>query len=153
MWFLWWLRHGAIGPLEATPLWVNVDRLDFWIRTFNLVIRLSNGKQPALRFCTIFWRPAAPVVLLIPWNLHSSAVKLFGTIWNLLFHRSLWRLTTRHLHLHDEASGMSFSCRCGLFGFWWGEAFCAPNSLGPGSCFMPLWLTGTRAWIGTTHDL
>ena len=31
---LWWLRHGAIGPLEATPLWVTEDRLNFRIHTF-----------------------------------------------------------------------------------------------------------------------
>ena len=41
VWFLWWLRHGAIGPIEATPVGVNVDWIDFRIYTFELVIRLS----------------------------------------------------------------------------------------------------------------
>ena len=34
VWFLWWLRHGAIGPIEATPVGVNVDWLEFRIHTF-----------------------------------------------------------------------------------------------------------------------
>ena len=34
VWFLWWLRHGAIGPIEATPVGVNVDWIDFRINTF-----------------------------------------------------------------------------------------------------------------------
>ena len=34
VWFLWWLRHGAIGPNEATPVGVNVDWIDFRINTF-----------------------------------------------------------------------------------------------------------------------
>ena len=34
VWFLWWLRHGAIGTSEATPVGVNVDWLDFRIYTF-----------------------------------------------------------------------------------------------------------------------
>ena len=34
VWFLWWLRHGAIGPIEATLFRVNVDWPEFWIHTF-----------------------------------------------------------------------------------------------------------------------
>ena len=41
VWFLWWLRHGAIGPSEATLFGVNVDWIDFRIYTFESVIRLS----------------------------------------------------------------------------------------------------------------
>ena len=40
VWFLWWLRHGAIGPIEATPVGVNVDWPEFRIYIFELVIRL-----------------------------------------------------------------------------------------------------------------
>ena len=56
VWFLWWLRHGAIGPFEATPVGVNVDWPDFWIYTFELVIRLSKVQQWALLLSTRFWR-------------------------------------------------------------------------------------------------
>ena len=51
VWFLWWLRHGAIGPIEATLFRVNVDWTDFRINTFELVTRLSEVQQLALPFC------------------------------------------------------------------------------------------------------
>ena len=51
VWFLWWFRHGAIGPIEATLFRVNVDWIDFWIYTFELVIRLSKVQKLALPFC------------------------------------------------------------------------------------------------------
>ena len=57
VWFLWWLRHGAIGPIEATLFRVNVDWTDFRIYTFELVIRLSNAKQLALRFSAVLRFP------------------------------------------------------------------------------------------------
>ena len=38
----------------------------------------------------------------------------------------------------EQATGMSFSCRCGLFGIWWGETCCASNSLELVQPFMPL---------------
>ena len=52
--FLWWLRHGAIGPFEATPVGVNVDWPEFWIYTFELVIPLSKVQQMALLFFSHF---------------------------------------------------------------------------------------------------
>ena len=53
VWFLWWLRHGAIGPIEATCLgWVSTD-LNTEFTHFNLVIRLSKVKQVALRFTSL----------------------------------------------------------------------------------------------------
>ena len=54
VWFLWWLRQGAIGPIEATPVGVNVDWIELRIYTFELVIRLSKVKQLAFPFCTVF---------------------------------------------------------------------------------------------------
>ena len=70
------------------------------------------------------------------------------TTTNLLFccSFSLWQATCS---MYDKATGMSFSCRCGLFGIWWGQTYCAPNSMEFESRFMPLWLTGTRACCGT----
>ena len=59
------------------------------------------------------------------------------TTTNLLFccSFSLWQATCS---MYDKATGMSFSCRCGLFGIWWGETWCAPNSLEFDSCYMPI---------------
>ena len=54
--------------------------------------------------------------------------------------------------LIDEIRSFKCVCVCVMV-VWWGWAFCASNSLELESRFMPLWLTGTRAWIGTTHDL
>ena len=34
-----------------------------------------------------------------------------------------------YIHAWLQASGMSFSCRCGHFGIWWSWKYCAPNSL------------------------
>ena len=69
VWFLWWLRHGAIGPIEATLFRVNVDWPDFRINTFELVIRLSKV-QLALPLCTFFHD-----VLLLRWS-HSNLCEL-----------------------------------------------------------------------------
>ena len=151
VWFLWWLRHGAIGPIEATPVGVNVDWIEFRIYTFELVIRLSKVQQLALRLCTFFTMSAVPDVpgflAKLPFY-QSDSVRNLQKL-RFLCSFSLWGETW---HMRLKATGMSFSCRCGLFGFWWGQTYCASNSLELESRFMPLWLTRTRAWIGTTHD-
>ena len=69
VWFLRWLRHGAIGPLEATPLWVNVDWPDFGSDsdTFDLAFPLRNVQQLAFRFPAFLRCPAGPVVPWEPW--------------------------------------------------------------------------------------
>ena len=119
---------------------------------FNLVIRLSIVQQSALRFISLFESPAAPSSLEILVNCILHREKSCGTTRNSFFrHCSLsFRSSTWHVRL--QATGMSFSCRCGLSGIWWGQTYCAPNSMEFESRFMPLWLTGTRAWIGTTHE-
>ena len=67
VWLLWWLRHGAIGPSEATSfVGVNVDWLEFWIDTFELVIHLSKVQQSALRLFSLLESPAIPAVPEIP---------------------------------------------------------------------------------------
>ena len=82
VWFLWWLRHGAIGPSEATLFGVNVDWIDVRIYTFEIVIRLSNAKQLALRFSAILRLPAAPDVPGIPviCTLSSEAMPNFRNL-------------------------------------------------------------------------
>ena len=65
-WFLWWLRQGAIGPLEATPLWVNVDWSDYWIDSFKLQ-PLAFCFSP---FCAVL---RLPLSIVNPWNLHPFA--------------------------------------------------------------------------------
>ena len=77
VWFLWWLRHGAIGPSEATLFVVNVDWIDFRIYTFESVIRLSKVQQWALLLSTVFGDSrCSGCPLWTPWNafLLSEAV-------------------------------------------------------------------------------
>ena len=101
---------------------------------FNLVIRLSKVQQLALPFCTF------DEVLRLLWSqgflasmpvYQSEAVR---NIQKLCFYCS-WQDSW---HAQMKATGMSFSCRCGLFGLWWGETCCAPNSLELESRFMPI---------------
>ena len=118
VWFLWWLRHGAIGPSEATPLWVSVDWLDVGIDIFNLVIRVSKVEQLAFLFSAFFEIP-----LLLPsswpWPIPTlgtcSRSELPETVFSL--QRSFWS------DVPLKAPGMSL-----YFGFWWGWTCCAPNS-------------------------
>ena len=154
VWFLWWLRHGAIGPIEATPVGVNVDWPDFWIYAFELVIRLGKVQQMALLFCTFCDVPLIRLSLEILWT-------SFSTAWCRSEHSETFFFSQLLLTIHDNSiwyrnqagtrlSGVAFFL---LMVVWWGETYCAPNSLELESRFMPLWLTWTRAWIGTTHDL
>ena len=153
VWFLWWLRHGAIGPIEATPVGVNVDWPDFWIYAFELVIRLGKVQQMALLFCTFCEVPLIRLSLEILWT-------SFSTAWCRSEHSETFFFSQLLLTIHDNSiwyrnqagtrlSGVVFFL---LMVVWWGETYCAPNSLELESRFMPLWLTWTRAWSGTTHE-
>ena len=116
--------------------WVLTD-LNSEFTHFNLVIRLSKGQQSALRFSSL--------LRLSRWSCGPrdySPMRFFNceAVLNCqkpFYHCSL-RIWSSTWHSRQKATGMSFSCRCGLFGFWWGETFCASNSLEFGSCFMPL---------------
>ena len=115
--------------------WVLTD-LNSEFTHFNLVIRLSKGQQSALRFISLVECPAAPDVPGIP-VICSFKWSCFELPETSFYHCSL-RIWSSTWHSRQKATGMSFSCRCGLFGFWWGETYCASNSLELGSCFMPL---------------
>ena len=128
VWFLWWLRHGAIGPSEATLFGVNVDWIDVRIYTFELVIRLSNAKQLALRFSAILRLPAAPDVPGIPviCTLSSEAVPNFR---NLFFCSNFCSyIASCHDTRTRQAHDLQVWCFFFLV-FWWGQTYCAPNPL------------------------
>ena len=76
VWFLWWFRHGAIGPIEATQLGSMSTDLNSELTHFNLVpvIRLSKVQQLALRLCTILRSPAVPAVPMNLAECFSSSV-------------------------------------------------------------------------------
>ena len=139
VWFLWWLRHGAIGPCEATSF-VGLMSTDLTseFTHFNLVIRLSKVQQLALPFCTFLWSPASPAV---PWD----------PLWNAYF-------TERSRAEHPETSSSCSSLQrhsiiswtrnqagtrlsgvvSSFLVVWWGETFCAPNSLELESRLLPI---------------
>ena len=85
---------------------------------FNLVIRLSKVKQPAFLFSPFFKSPAAPAV---PWEPVRDAVL---SLWSraeqpeILCFAAASACDKQHARMYDKATGMSSSCRCGLFGFW-----------------------------------
>ena len=120
---------------------------------FNLVIHLSKLQQLALRFVSHFEfsccsgcpRDYSPMRFF-----NCEAVPNFRNL----------RFLQQPLQLHDIISRhceKAGTCLSGVVFFllvvWWGETYCAPNSLELESRLMPLGLTGLRAWIGTTHDL
>ena len=150
VWFLWWLRHGAIGPIEATPVGVNVDWIDFRIYTFELGIRLSNVQQMALPFC------AFDEVPRLLWS-QGFLADAFLHLWSCSEHSetSFFRsnlcsyITWDRTQAGTRSLGVVFFL---LMVLWWGQTYCAPNSLELESRLCLLWLTWTRAWSGTTHD-
>ena len=139
MWFPWWLRHGALEPFEATLFRVSDDCPDCRINTCNLVIHLSKVEQLAFPFCTIFWVSRCSCGPL--WNLWnafllSDAMPNFRN--SCLQMNCSFSVSDATWHGRQQATGMSSSCRCGLFGFWWGETYCASNSMELESRFMPI---------------
>ena len=53
-----------------------------------------------------------------------------------------------HSSMAKQATAMSFSCRCGHFGFWWCSTSCASNALELEKPFMPMWLDLTTVPSG-----
>ena len=157
----WWLRHGAMEPLEATPLRVTVDELDIGIDTFKLVIRLSSAKQLAFPFMQPFlWCPAGPMV---PWEpcvnaplLDRKAVSEQSETY-VLFAFAAQAFETTHDHSNMQCwPGRHMPFRCGLscllMVFWWGWTYRAPNSLELEQLFMPFGAAWLRSRRGVTHD-
>ena len=103
---------------------------------FNLVIHLSKLQQLALRFVSHFEISCCSGCPRDPSDLLSS--KAASNYQKLPFYHCSLRIWSSTWHSWQKATGMSFSCRCGLFGIWWGETYCASNSMELGSCFMPL---------------
>ena len=115
VWFLWWLRYGARGPIEATPVGVNDDWPDVWIYTFELVIHLSKVQQMAFLLITVFGisrcsgHPRDPSdAFSVNWR-HSelSETSFFCSFFTATLH-----------HATTKKSGRYTTFRCGLFSFW-----------------------------------
>ena len=120
VWFLWWLRHGAIGPIEATLL--NSE-----FTHFNLVIRPSKVQQLALPLCTFSQSLADPAV---PGFLANAVLQLCSRAEHpetSFFRSSFYSYITRdRAQAGTRLLGVVFFL---LTVLWWGETYCAPNSL------------------------
>ena len=105
---------------------------------FNLVIRLRNVQQLAFLFCTFFeisCRSGCPLRSLVNCILCSE--------------KPCWTSETSFLqHFYSDIASCHDTCNRQAHDFqvwfslllvlWWGETYCASNSLELGSCFMPL---------------
>ena len=124
--------------LREPPLWGKcLTDLTSEFTHFNLVIRLSKVKQSALLFSAFSWsrRSCGPLWTPLKVFLPSEAVSNVG---NFLFCSNF--TATLH-HAMTLNPGRYTTCRCGLFllmVFWWGETYCASNSLELVQPFMPL---------------
>ena len=146
VWLPWWLRHGAMDPLEGTFLKVNVDWSDYRIDTFNLVIRLSKVEQSAFPFVCLFVQSCGSRCPLWTFGIFiSSRLQPCRTTTNLFFRcsSSIWSATW---HERQKATGMSLSCRCG----W---TYCASNTMEFEQRFMPTWLDLTTFPVGSNARL
>ena len=128
-----------------------------WLRTdlisefthFNLAIHLSKVKQSAFPFISLFAMSRWSRCPSVPFGTHlfqRTAVwnnqKLNSCHCSSSFRSSTW-------HVQQQATGMSFSCRCSHFGFWSGWAYCASNSVVLEQPFMPMWLDLTTVPAGS----
>ena len=160
VWYPWWLRHGAMEPLEATPLWVTVDELDVGIDTFELVIRLSKVEQTALPFISLMSCPAIPAVLCEPLGWSSLCWMSIWTVRNFRFTAAAPAFKVQH-DMNARTWMPGHECQAGTWpsgvvffvfdGFWWGWTFRAFNSLEE-QLFMPLRTTWLRSRRGVRPD-
>ena len=125
VWYPWWLRHGAMEPLEATPLWVTVDELDVGIDTFELVIRLSKVEQTALPFISLMSCPAIPAVLCEPLGWSSLCWMSIWTVRNFRFTAAAPAFKVQH-DMNARTWMPGHECQAGtwpsgvvFFRFWW----------------------------------
>ena len=106
VWFLWWLRHGAIGPIEATPVGVNVDWIDFRILDF-WISNSSKCNSWPYGYAPFSQCPAVPDVpgflAKLPFY-QSESVRNLQKL-RFLCSFSLWGETW---HMRLKATGMSF---------------------------------------------
>ena len=116
VWFLWWLRHGAIGPSEATSF-VGLMSTDLTseFTHFNLVIRWSNVQQLALLLSTVFEesrcscgpRVSRRISCLPEWSRSKQSESLLFTAAS----------ACKMQHDMTQAKGRHTTFRCGLFSF------------------------------------
>ena len=139
--------------------WMRTDRTSEFTH-FNFVIRLSIVKQLAFPFSTILRDPAAPVIPLnVPdffqrCSREADEKVKAGLLWQrvrmIAWDRIIW---------HFKATGMSSSCRYGLFGFGWSQKYCAPTVIPLNLNSIEQLFTAHVAWStsdpfeGTTHEL
>ena len=149
VWFLWWLRHGAIGPIEATSFVGSMSTdPNSEFTHFNSVIRLSKVQQFALRFVSLFESPAIPAVPEIPvtYSFMCSCAELQKPP----FLQQLLQIQTS---CHDMVNRQVHAFQVWSFFFWWlsGEVIHFVHLIrwNSYSCLCHWGTTWTRACCGT----
>jgi hypothetical protein len=107
-----------MDTFEGTPLWENLNDLTSEFSHFNLVIRLSQGKQLALfRFspCRSNGLTACRCYRASPFFVRVLPSHALETTF---FNFARETDTVKQHETRFEASGMSPSCRYGPFGIW-----------------------------------
>ena len=139
-------------PIEASLFRENVDRSDFWIDNFNLVIRLSKVQQLAFRYSAFY----ATSCWLCPWKFHFYLITAVQTARNLLPFLSAAQ-AFEATHDHDRCCRQVLAFQVWpfllLMVFWWSWTYRASNSLELEKPFMPMWLDLTSVPFGNNARL
>ena len=114
-------------------------------------------KQLAFRLCTFF----DVLLLLLSWGtftvfqwslseLPLSPSPSCRTTTNLLFYRCS---SCFQCNMSKRQQACPFPAGVVFFSFWWGQTYCAPNSLELEQLFMPTWLDLTMVPVGSNARL
>ena len=132
--------------VREPPLWGKcLTDLTSEFTHFILVIRLSKVKQPALRFFTSFLRsPAVPAVLMNPGN-------CIPIEWNRSEHpeTSAFAAISQRQCIISRMMSEAGTRLSGVVSFllmvvWWGETYCASNSL---ELVQPFYANWGKTWL------
>ena len=122
---------------------------------FNLVIHLSKLQQLALPFSSLLGLSRWSVGPRVPRQNACLSEWCRSDLPETSFFTAVFAFTVTDYSWHDMNDRQAHDFQVWSFFFlvvWWGQTYRASNSLELESCFMPLWLTGTRAWSGITHE-
>ena len=104
-------------PLEATLFRVTVDRPDFWIDIFQLVIRLSKVEQTAFPFFIVFRE--LPLLLWSQWSLRNASLSMWSRseLPETFRFAVAWVVSQQHIAWLISQAGTCFPGV--VFFFWW----------------------------------
>ena len=156
VWFPWWLRHGAMDPLERTHLgecWQSMTELTSEFTHFNPGIRLGKGKHSSFfrvspRRCRLL--NSCPLSL----GLTFSGLAATDRRGNLLFQRCSNNGSQSLQCTWFQGTGHAF--RCGTTSFWlsrWGKPVVHLIREDSKAVTCPIWVDRPRSLRGNNARL